>query len=78
MLAGRFVRDMKCRAWRPVELGADECLQLLSSMRFEPDLGPGRAWSPVEWEDTSTEDCKACQFQRLITPVRVGNIVNAS
>lgn len=25
------------------------------------DLGTGRAWSPVEWEDTSTEDCKACQ-----------------
>lgn len=70
--------EVRLDAWRPVELGADECLQLLSSMRFEPDLGPGRAWSPVEWEDTSTEDCKACQFQRLITPVRVGNIVNAS
>ena len=70
--------EVRLDAWRPIELGQEDCLQLLTSMRFEPDLGTGRAWSPVEWEDTSTEDCKACQFQRLlINPVRVGNIVNA-
>eukprot|EP00435_Cladocopium_sp_Y103_P036734 s683_g9.t1 len=69
--------EVRLDAWRPVELGQEDCLQLLTSMRFEPDLPRGRAWSPVEWEDTSTEDCKACQFQRLlINPVRVGNIIN--
>lgn len=40
------------------------------------DLGTGRAWSPVEWEDTSTEDCKACQslvvFKAGVTGVSRG------
>lgn len=69
--------EQRLDAWRPVELGREDCLARLQSMTFHPDLGPGRAWSAQEWEDTSTEDCKACQFQRLLrAPVRVGNIVN--
>jgi len=62
---------------RPVTLGTEDCLERLKSIQAFPDLRPGRNWSPTEWEDTSTEDCKACQFQRLLrNPVRIGNIVN--
>ncbi|CAL1155648.1 unnamed protein product, partial [Cladocopium goreaui] len=39
--------EVRLDAWRPVELGQEDCLQLLTSMRFEPDLPRGRAWSPV-------------------------------
>jgi len=62
---------------RPVHLGGGNCLEHLRSLQLLPDLRAGRTWQPVEWEDTSTEEFKACQFQRVLNnPVRVGNIVN--
>lgn len=51
------------------------CLTCLQSMRLAPTLPAGKRFEMVEWEDTSTEEQKACQYQRcLINPVRVGKI----
>jgi len=62
---------------QPAVLGELDCLERLRSMQFSPDLAPGRCWEAVEWEDTSSEDVKACQFQRILNaPVRVGKIFN--
>jgi len=70
-------------SWRQVVLGCDDCLELLRSCQFFPDLKPGRRFNLVEWEDTSIpaeegqEAIKECQFKRiLINPVRVGEINN--
>lgn len=62
---------------QPAVLGNEDCLARCRTMQFVPDLPPGRLFEAVEWEDTSSEDSKACQFQRLLTaPVRVGKIYN--
>jgi len=62
---------------QPTELGDSDCLARMQSLRLVPDLPEGRCFEKVEWEDTSTEGQKACQFQRcLVNPVRVGKIFN--
>lgn len=59
----------------PVVLGHKDCLTRLQSLRVVPDFVPGRQFEMVEWEDTSTAEFKACQFQRLlINPVRIGKM----
>lgn len=62
-------------AMQPLVLGNSDCLELLRSLKLQPDLKPGFRFTPVEWVDTSADGCKACQFERvLINPVRVGAI----
>lgn len=65
-------------SFEPAVLGDADCLARLSSLRFAPDMPRGRQFEAVEWEDTSTPECKACQFQRCLgNPVRVGKMFNA-
>lgn len=62
---------------QPVVLGEQDCLERLRTMVLAPDLPSGRCFEAVEWEDTSTDDVKACQFQRCLNnPVRIGKIFN--
>eukprot|EP00928_Gymnodinium_smaydae_P013590 TRINITY_DN14951_c1_g1_i1.p1 TRINITY_DN14951_c1_g1~~TRINITY_DN14951_c1_g1_i1.p1 ORF type:complete len:1435 (-),score=351.90 TRINITY_DN14951_c1_g1_i1:56-4066(-) len=63
----------------PIVLGSGGCLKALASLSFKPDLTEGRVFEAVEWEDTSSEESRACQFQRcLVAPVRVGKIFTPS
>jgi len=56
-----------------VELKGGGCLTLLESMKFKPDLPPGRKFESTEWENTGT-----CQFWRILgVPRRTGKIENA-
>lgn len=62
---------------RAVVLGEDDCLARCQSLKLVPTLPAGRCFEAVEWEDTSTPEQKACQFQRcIVNPVRVGKIFN--
>lgn len=62
---------------RQIVLGCEDCLERLRSLQFFPDLKPGRRFNLVEWEDTSQEGIKECQYLRLlVNPVRVGEINN--